>query len=171
MIKRIYPYFTLFLIACTANPSDDCQNAVVYEEIKELSDYNSIFFDENYTGRVAIRSDSDSTIIEKYLFYKNGDLIKYESYYRNGNTKLAIPLKCNSKNGTVLYYYQNGQVAYEVPYALGKIDGIALSYYESGLIERVANYKMGKKDGPSFSINTNRDTVDFKMYEEGELIQ
>jgi antitoxin component YwqK of YwqJK toxin-antitoxin module len=167
--KNLILILGLLIVSCNSQSENDCKDAIIFDKMEELSYYNSTFYDDQYSGIVTARSDTDSTIIEKNLFYEDGELIRYESYYANGDVKMVIPLKCNSRHGTFFYYYPNGQIGYEVPYKLGRKDGRALSYDSLGYLIRVVNFKNDEKNGPSYSINNDRDTVNFKLYKDGQL--
>ena len=167
--KNIILILGLITFSCNSQSDEECADAIIFDKMEELSYYNSTFYDDEYTGIVTARSEADTTIIEKNLYYEDGELIRYVSYYDNGDVKMVIPLKCNSRHGTFFYYYPNGQTGYEVPYKLGRKDGRALSYDTLGFVNRVVNFRNDKKHGPSYSINANRDTVNFKLYQDGQL--
>ncbi|MDQ2180406.1 toxin-antitoxin system YwqK family antitoxin [Marinifilum sp. D714] len=165
----------LFLFSCNCDKSlsskFDCKNVLIDEQLEALANYNKDFYDENYSGEVISYFDNNDKQIEWKLYYKNGEIIKYESFHGNGDPKIVMPVKCNAEHGIVTVYMNQGKIAYEIEYKLGHKDGIGKSYYENGKIHKLVRFENDKKHGKQYEFSIEGDTILIEKYEHGKKLK
>jgi antitoxin component YwqK of YwqJK toxin-antitoxin module len=158
------------LSSCDSNLGKDrinCKNALVDETLETLSLYNKEFYEENYTGTVTSKFDSSVNQIQWILYYVNGEIEKYESFYINGDPMVVKPVKCNSVHGNFIYYMDNYKKGYEMEYKLGRKDGVGKSYFENGRIQKFVQFKNDKKHGEQYEFSEFRDTLLIEKFNNG----
>jgi antitoxin component YwqK of YwqJK toxin-antitoxin module len=170
-VTKIYTTFLICILTSCNTSNIDCANAVVDEDIKDLADYNSIFYDQGYTGSVNDYYDQTKSNIKKVLHYKNGDIVKYESFYEDGDRKIIKPVMCNSTHGNLIYYMDNNTIGYEMNYKFGRKHGVGKSYYENGYVEKMVQYFENNKNGLQYEFSEKGDTINVEFYKNGEKIK
>jgi len=153
-----------------ATNTNDCKNAIVDEQMVALSNYNSTFYDKNYTGSVISYFDENETKEEYIIYYENGKIFKYESFYENGDPKMIKPIKCNAIHGNLIFYVDSNRLGYEMEYKLGKMDGTGKSYYDNGNIYKLVRFKDDKRHGEQYTFSETGDTIQIEIYDNGVKI-
>lgn len=167
---------SIFIILNSCNSTQkkenrDCSDVVIDEKIEALSDYNKRFYDEDYTGKVESHFENNENQLEWVLYYENGEIVKYESFYENGDPKIVKPIKCNSTHGNLIYYIDNSRKGYELEHKFGKKDGVGKSYFENGNVQKIVNFKNDQKHGKQFEFSENGDTLLVEEFEYGKKIK
>lgn len=161
---------TLIFISSNSNQKhsvkDECAGAVIDETIKALSEYNKRFYDEGFTG-VITKTFKESEILDWVLHYQDGEITKYERFYKNGAPKILSSVKCNSIHGNMIYYIDSGKKGYELEFYLGRKDGVGKSYFENGKIHKEVHYKNDLRDGIQYTFDENGDTILIENFKNG----
>lgn len=86
---------------------------------------------------------------KKYILTYNSDnkIIQKDVYFENGNLEKVIKYSENKITGNYLEYYENGKVKFQATYKDGFLDGVFKSYYQNGKIKSYNNYKYGHLNG------------------------
>ncbi|MCC5917793.1 MAG: hypothetical protein JJU02_10770 [Cryomorphaceae bacterium] len=162
------------LLGCNSiqqKENTDCMDVVVDEKIEILSDFNKSFYDEDYTGKVESYFKNNKNQLEWVLYYKNGEIVKFKSFYENGDPKIIKPILCNAIHGNLIYYMENSRKGYELAYKFGRKDGIGKSYFENGNVQKVVRFKSDQKHGEQYELSESGDTLLVEVFEHGELIK
>ena len=171
---------TFIFLACSNESSHkdiknniilNCKNALTDNKLMIMAGYNSTFFDEKYTGNVESPFDNNPNQLEWILQYENGKIIKYESFYPNGNKELVRPIRCNSNHGECKYYNEDGILIYSFNYYLGRKDGLAKVYYPNGKLKRKLMYKNDVEQGNLYEFNQNGDSTIIAVFKNGVKIK
>jgi len=170
---KIEMHFLVLLacLSCNVDNKDKCADAVIDEKIEALSEYRRQFYDKKYTGTVRSYFEGSDDQIAKLVHYKSGDIVKYESFYENGDPKIIKPIKCNSTHGTLVYFMDKGKVGYELEYVLGKMHGKGNSYYENGRVQKTVQYENDKKNGAQYEFSEQGDTILIEIFDHGKKIK
>ncbi len=122
----------------------ELQNSVIY-------DYSDNFLKSEISYNKQGKKDGYSK------FYKNGELIKIESY-ANG-----------LKNG-FFTFFENGRKVKELFYRSSKeIKTTIFDYYKNGKRKSITTYKNNQKNGPSYLFNESGKKTVEKYYQKGVL--
>lgn len=80
------------------------------------------------------------------LFVKetNGEIVKEEVYYSNGNLEWEGFYKRKIEDGSWKYYYPNGKLKSDQHYSKGKEHGVFLDYDEKGKLIKQSVYNNGQ---------------------------
>lgn len=161
-------------ISCNQNSPEstektDCENAIVDKKIVLLSNYNSAFYDKNYTGTVVNYYSGDTTKIKDIVYYRNGKIFKYETFYENGHLKMHKPIKCNSIHGLMILYSDSLNSRMEIEYKYGRMDGVGKSYYPDGKINKLIHFKNDQQYGEQITFSETGDTLQIEIYENGKF--
>jgi antitoxin component YwqK of YwqJK toxin-antitoxin module len=80
------------------------------------------------------------------LFVKetNGEIVKEEIYYSNGNLEWEGYYKRKIEDGSWKYYYPNGKLKSDQHYSKGKEHGVFLDYDEKGKLVKQSVYNNGQ---------------------------
>jgi len=173
MRNKLTIWIFAILIGCGSNSdkSKDCSDVVLDEKIEALSNYNKRFYDENYTGKVESYFENNENQPEWVLHYEQGEIVRYESFYENGDPKIVKPVQCNSTHGNLIYYMDDSQIGYELEYKFGRKDGIGKSYFENGKVQKVVKFKNDQKHGVQYEFSESGDTLVIEEFEYGEKIR
>ena len=118
-------------------------------------------------------------IIQKTLYYQNGNIEIEENYsnnlqngiqkkwYENGNIDYIISFKDGIKSGSTEYYFENGNKQSTMYYLNGELNGQVISYYESGKKSGTYNYKNGILHGDYQKFNSVGDLIYETQFLEG----
>ncbi len=160
----------IFLNSCNTSETD-CENVIIDEKLEALATYNKTFYDENYTGEVISHFENNKSQVEWKLYYKNGEIVKYESFYENGDPKIVKPVKCNSAHGNVIVYRDKEKKGYELVYKLGHKHGVGKSYFGNGKVQRVVHFINDKRHGEQYEFSIEGDTILIEKYEHGKKLK
>ena len=178
MLKYFIFVFIILSVSCSNqsktseefNPDDPCMGALQDESIMQLLETNKNRIAPVYTGVLAGKYPIDTTSTQFLLYFSNGDLFSYESFYLNGNLKFIKPIRCNSANGILEYYYKDGTLNYTLEMNMGRKHGEGISYYPSGEEHQIRNFTNDTLDGYQYEFLENGDTVLIKLFEMGNKI-
>ena len=147
-------------------PKIDCKGAITDKKIEELSEFSKKFYDKDFTG-VVTKTYEKSEILNWRLHLQNGEIIKYEGFYENGEPKILEPVKCNSMHGNLIIYRANSKKGYELEFNLGKKDGIGKSYYANGKVQKEVHYKNDLREGKQYKFDEKVDTISIEIFKNG----
>ena len=71
------------------------------------------------------------------------EIVKYVSYYENGQKKSEITIKEGKRDKSYIEWYENGQKEYDITYKDGKEDGKATAWHENGQKKTEGTWKDG----------------------------
>lgn len=173
-MKNVFKFLILsLLVSCGLAKEKDgekCVNPIVNETVEMLSNYNKAFYGEDYSGTVIDYYDEQETKLKIVLHYEKGEIIKYESFYENGDPKIYMPIKCNSIHGTQIVYMNNSRKGYELEHKYGRKHGYGKSYFENGKVQVLVHFKDDLKHGKHIEFSESGDTVFVENYKNGVKI-
>ena len=168
MIRIRYIFVLLaFFIACnnaeqqdaTEEVYDECANATPDRAIQQLLENNKDKIAPGFTGVLKGKFLADTSSTQFLMYFSNGALYSYESFYIDGALKMIKPIRCNSANGLLEYYYDNGTLNYTLEMYMGRKHGEGISYYPSGIEHQIRYFTHDTLDGYQYEFFENGDTA------------
>ena len=178
MLKYFIFVFAALSVSCSnqnktseeLNPDDPCMGALQDESIVQLLETNKNRIAPGYTGVLAGKYPIDTTCTQFLLYFSNGNLFSYESFYLNGNLKFIKPIHCNSANGLLDYYYEDGSINFTLEMYMGRKHGEGVSYYPSGKERQIRYFTDDTLDGYQYEFFENGDTSLVEKFAMGNRI-
>ena len=108
-----------------------------------------------------LQSCGEKTLIRKESFHPNGSI--WEQWYED---------KAGLKSGKVLTYYDTGKLQTEGEFVNGYLHGEFVMWSKEGTEVCRGTYKNGEPwTGVFVSVDNTHQRMEFKKYEEGELVR
>lgn len=91
------------------------------------------------------RSWHENGILKREFVYEDGDLVKFTTYFSNGNKLLYGEYKDGKAHGKNILWFKNGQKKFDVDFKNGVKHGLERHWHENGKLASEAEYLDGKK--------------------------
>lgn len=93
---------------------------------------------------VARKHPNGKPYVVLYVKETNGEIVKEEVYYSNGNLEWEGYYRRKIEDGSWKYYYPSGKLKSDQHYSKGKEHGVFLDYDEKGKLIKQSVYNNGQ---------------------------